>query len=66
MEVDEAGTVAAAATGVQMVALSFQIPMEPQTFHADKPFMFIIRDTTTGINLFMGRFTDPDGENIDM
>jgi serpin B len=58
IEVDEEGAVAAAATLGAAVAAG--IPMaEPnvQIFNANHPFLFIIRDTRTGLFLFMGRFT---------
>lgn len=56
VEVNEEGTEAAAATAVVM-----KIKSIPQiyTFRADHPFMFIIRDNTTGSILFLGRVVDP-------
>jgi serpin B len=59
VDVNETGTEAAAATAVMMVGESM---MENQTiiaFDADHPFLFLIRDTTTGSILFLGRLTDP-------
>ena len=59
VDVNETGTEAAAATAVMMVGESM---MEKQTiiaFDADHPFLFLIRDTTTGSILFLGRLTDP-------
>ncbi len=57
MEVDEEGTVAAATTHV-----SFGCAKAPAraTFHADHPFVFLIRDNQTGTILFIGRVTDPN------
>lgn len=55
--VDEAGTEAAAATAVVMETTS--APMDPPRFIADRPFIFLIRDTQTGLILFMGRIVDP-------
>jgi serpin B len=56
---DEQGTEAAAATGV-VVAHPTAV-MLTQTFKADHPFLFAIRDTKSGRILFMGRVTDPRG-----
>ncbi len=50
--VDEEGSEAAAATAVVMERTS--VPTGPE-FHADRPFMFMIRDDETGAILFMGR-----------
>lgn len=56
--VDEKGTEAAAATGVIIGTES--VPVPPSiTFRADRPFLFVIRDTTSGAVLFMGRVEDP-------
>jgi len=56
--VDEAGTEAAAAT-VMMWKGGEARPQEPRAFHADRPFLFEIRHTTTGAILFAGRVTRP-------
>ena len=57
VEVNEEGTEAAAATGVAMglKSMAFDIP----EFRADRPFLFFIEDTKTGVVLFMGRMEDP-------
>ncbi len=52
IEVNEEGSEAAAATVVEMAESAV---MEPTTFIADRPFMFIITDDTTGSVLFMGK-----------
>jgi serpin B len=57
IDVDEEGTEAAAATAVVMEAGS--APMEPVTLVIDRPFLFALRDTTTGAIVFLGRITDP-------
>lgn len=57
IDVDEEGTEAAAATAVAMEAGS--APMEPVTLVIDRPFLFALRDTTTGAIVFLGRITDP-------
>ncbi len=58
--VDEEGTEAAAATAVIVGVTS--APMEPSTpveMTIDRPFVFMIRDTTTGTILFVGRIVHP-------
>lgn len=55
--VDEAGTEAAAATSVGM-ALSAAFD-EPTIMRLDRPFLFLIRDNSTGTILFMGRVLNP-------
>jgi serpin B len=54
VSVNEEGTEAAAATGVAMAERKM-----PESFIADRPFLFLIRDTQTGGILFMGRLTNP-------
>jgi serpin B len=58
VDVDERGTEAAAATGV-VVGLKAVRPVEPPTFRADHPFLFLIRHNPTGAILFLGRVTEP-------
>lgn len=59
IEVNEKGTEAAAATAVVMpTAAKMQAPkMVPFTprFHAEHPFIFLIRDVKTGVVVFVGR-----------
>lgn len=55
--VDEEGTEAAAATAVVMEATG--APMQDIVFIADRPFLFIIRDTVNGQILFVGRVLNP-------
>ena len=57
VEVDEAGTEAAAATAV-IVELT-AAPTEPKEVTIDHPFVFLIRDIETGAILFVGRVVDP-------
>lgn len=52
IDVNEAGTEAAAATAVVFVGTS--VPDQPIAFRADRPFLFLIRDRQTGAILFMG------------
>lgn len=56
IEVDEHGTVAAAATGVGIVTTSVEVH---PTVRIDRPFMFLIRNTVTGSVLFTGHVQDP-------
>ncbi len=53
--VNEEGTEAAAATAGGVGPTSY----EPAVFHADHPFLFLIRDRVTGSILFMGRVVNP-------
>lgn len=58
VDVTEAGTEAAAATGVAAEALSAK-PRPAAVFRADHPFFFVIRDHRTAAWLFAGRLADP-------
>lgn len=55
--VDEAGTEAAAGTGVMMRTESAK--PRPVPVRVDRPFIFFIRDRPTGTVLFLGRVTEP-------
>jgi serpin B len=58
VDVDEQGTEAAAATAVVAVALSaFVTP--PIALTVDRPFLFAIVDTATGLPLFLGQVSRP-------
>ena len=57
VSVDEAGTEAAAATGVVMGVTS--APMEVKQMMVDHPFIFFIQDNPTGTILFLGRVENP-------
>ncbi|MDR3250219.1 MAG: serpin family protein, partial [Tannerella sp.] len=54
VEVDEVGTEAAAVTVVVM-QLSASVPSNPVDFIVNKPFLFAIREKSTGVILFIGR-----------
>ncbi|MGQ9478187.1 MAG: serpin family protein, partial [Candidatus Bipolaricaulia bacterium] len=53
VKVDEKGTEAVAVTRIPTVLAA------PYEFRADHPFIFLIRDRTTGAILFMGRVLNP-------
>ncbi len=55
VDVNEEGTEAAAATAVVMTRGAGMAPF----FVADHPFLFLIRENTTGSILFLGRVVDP-------
>jgi serpin B len=58
VDVSEEGTEAAAATGLVMRPMAARV--DPGViFHADHPFVFLIRDTRSGVILFAGRLTNP-------
>ena len=57
VEVNEEGTEAAAATAVAAVATAARLEPPIPTFRADRPFLFLIRDTKTNTILFLGRVT---------
>jgi serpin B len=59
VDVNEEGTVAAAATGTVMRSMAVIRPLPLPTFRADHPFLFLIRDTHSGSILFLGRVVDP-------
>jgi serpin B len=56
VDVNEEGTEAAAATFVGVQSLGIEMSRE---FRVDHPFLFLIRDNTTGSLLFLGRVADP-------
>lgn len=58
VRVDEKGTEAAAATPAVM--LTRGLPEPPQrSLDVDRPFLFLLRDNTSGLVLFLGRVSDP-------
>ncbi|MFL0247739.1 serpin family protein [Candidatus Clostridium stratigraminis] len=56
IDVNEAGTEAAAATEV---AMDLGIVVNPIAFTADKPFIYAIADKKTGLIIFMGKLEKP-------
>ncbi|OJV31921.1 MAG: hypothetical protein BGO29_00305 [Bacteroidales bacterium 36-12] len=60
VEVNEEGTEAAAATTITMVGAAGRAKkIEPVRFFADRPFLYIIREKSTGVILFIGRMDEP-------
>jgi len=58
IEVNEAGTEAAAATAVEMGVRSAAPPT--REYKIDRPFLFFVADRTTETILFMGRVSEPE------
>lgn len=57
MEVSEKGIDAAAATLLRVITTALppsEKPTLPSTFHVDRPFIYAIREISTGATLFMG------------
>jgi serpin B len=60
IDVNEAGTEAAAATAVVMTASArLMDPEPPVEMIVDRPFLFTLTDLRSGLPLFLGRVTDP-------
>ena len=57
LEVDEKGSVASAATAVDVENFAEREP--PMSIRFDRPFLVLIRDNASGTTLFMGRINDP-------
>jgi len=60
LKVDEQGTVAAAATVVEVEATAERSPIHPVAFDANRPFLFFLRDDRSGAVLFAGRLATPE------
>jgi serpin B len=58
IDVNEEGTEAAAATIVEMIETS--AGGGPTVFKADRPFLYVIRENSTGALLFMGKVGKPE------
>jgi serpin B len=59
IDLDEKGTEAAAATAVGMATGGPGDTSKPIVIRADRPFLFVLTDVSTGAILFMGRVADP-------
>ena len=59
IKVDEEGSEAAAVTVVGMETSAYVGPMEypKATFHANRPFVYVIREASSGVILFVGKYT---------
>ena len=58
VEVNEEGTVAAAVTAISMTRMmAVMEPPRPLIIRVNRPFLFVIRDNVTGVNLFTGKVT---------
>lgn len=67
VEVNEEGTEAAAVTAVGMAGVTSvprDIPFTPE-FKADRPFIYLIREKSTGSILFLGRMMDPTVQKVE-
>lgn len=64
IEVNEEGTEAAAVTSVGVVMTS--MPAQPLVVKFDKPFLFVIREVSSGLILFMGQLNNPQSENTEL
>lgn len=63
IDVTETGTEAAAATAVPVPSIAEHREEErPTLFHADRPFVYLIRHRETGTILFLGRMLNPATE----
>jgi serpin B len=62
IDVDEAGTEAAASTAVVMMEKVALHDTPIPEFKADHPFLFFIRDKRTGTILFLGKLQNPNRE----
>lgn len=59
IEVTKDGTVGAAASSIELVALSASLSL-PKTIDINKPFLFFVRDTDLNAIVFAGKYADPD------
>ncbi|XP_055307140.1 serine protease inhibitor 88Ea-like [Sitodiplosis mosellana] len=59
LEIDEDGSVAAAATSTMSRSMTFMQP-EPVQFHCDRPFVFMINDRVSHEVLFAGVYRGPN------
>lgn len=60
VEVTEEGTEAAAVTVIEITETSVQVPPPTPVFKVNKPFLFVIREKSTGVILFIGKMGNVD------
>jgi len=58
VEVNEEGTEAAAVTAIEVSYTSIG-PSSPVPFFANRPFLYLIKEKSTGVILFIGRMDEP-------
>ena len=56
IKVDEEGTEAAAVSVAGMMKTTAVAPGKPVVFHAERPFLYLITESSTGAVLFAGRY----------
>ena len=59
VEVNEEGTEAAAVTIIAITDSEGGSPYTPVPFHANRPFLYLIKEKSTGVILFIGRMDEP-------
>lgn len=59
VQIDEKGTIAAAATGATMITKAMPDPDHWISFHIDRPFLFVIKEKKSDTILFMGQVKEP-------
>lgn len=59
LKIDEEGTEAAAATAELLCGSALPDNEPPAVFTADRPFLLVIRDPSSGLLLFVGQVVDP-------
>ena len=64
IRVDEEGTEAAAITTIEVCTTSFEEPRVYQ-FHANRPFLYIISEQSTGVIFFIGQYTGDNSSSAD-
>lgn len=57
IKVDEEGTVAAVVSHGEVEGTWAMIPKDRVVFHADRPFLYLITENTTGAVIFAGRYS---------
>ena len=63
IDVNEKGTEAAAVTSADgSWGEGPSVPEKPKVFNANQPFIFLIKEKSTGSILFIGRIKDPSPE----